>query len=74
MTRLCGMSKPRAHERTANAYQRAAVEGLRDHAEELQAEADKHWQAAQEDHLRSIEEQAQADDPGQSSSARGVNG
>lgn len=61
----------RAHERTANHYQRAAMrfelQGV-DHPEQLQDEADQHWQAAHDSRLRGIEQQAQADNPEKSSS------
>ncbi|MCV7096097.1 hypothetical protein [Mycobacterium kubicae] len=56
----------RVHERTANTYQRVAMD--REDAPELQDEADQHWQAAHESHLRSLEDEAQAINPEKSSS------
>jgi hypothetical protein len=61
----------RAHERTANHYQEAAMrfslQGV-DHPDQLQDEADQHWQAAHDSRLRSIDQQEQADNPEKSSS------
>ncbi|OBJ53130.1 hypothetical protein A9W95_18875 [Mycobacterium sp. 1423905.2] len=57
----------RVHERTANTFQSAALHGVDDPAH-LQEVADRHWEAAQESHLKSLEDQAKADDPGKSSS------
>jgi hypothetical protein len=57
----------RAHERAANHLQRAAMEGIGD-AEQLQDEADEHWQAAADNHRESVVALAEADDPNKSSS------
>ena len=54
------------HERVANCYQMAAMEGLGD-SDQLQGEADEHWQAANQCHRESVEDDIQADNPQQSS-------
>jgi hypothetical protein len=51
----------RIHERTANSYQLAAIGGYDGPPDKLQQEADRHWQAAQDSHLRSVEDEAQAE-------------
>ena len=50
----------RVHERTANTYQRAAMQASAGPADQLQAKADKHWQAAQDSHLRALADEALA--------------
>ncbi|OBI17051.1 MULTISPECIES: hypothetical protein [unclassified Mycobacterium] len=57
----------RVHERTANSYQRAALQGLGPTAR-LQQAADEHWQAAHDDHLAALEDEAESQDPKESSS------
>lgn len=58
----------RIHEQTANSYQLAAMRGADGSPDRLQDEADRHWQAAQESRLRSVEDEAKAKDPKKSSS------
>jgi hypothetical protein len=48
------------HERTANTYQRAAMQGPGSSAW-LQDAADQHWQAAHDSHLEAVEDEAQAE-------------
>jgi hypothetical protein len=50
----------RLHERMANDYQRAAMRGDDGPPEQLQAKADRHWQAAHDSHLRGREDEAKA--------------
>ncbi|OBA69856.1 hypothetical protein A5641_03145 [Mycobacterium sp. 1554424.7] len=56
----------RVHERTANTYQRAAMEP--GSSARLQDAADQHWQAAHNSHLDAVEDEAQAAHPKKSSS------
>ncbi|MGV0042271.1 hypothetical protein ACRU13_06090 [Mycobacterium colombiense] len=61
----------RTHERTANNYQQAAMRFAQrgvDDPDQLQSQADQHWQAAHDNRLQSIEDEAKADHPEQSSS------
>jgi hypothetical protein len=55
------------HERTANTYQRAAMDGPGS-AAQLQQAADEHWQAAHDSHLDAIADEAQAENPTKSTS------
>jgi hypothetical protein len=58
----------RIHEQTANSYQRAAMQGDDGPPNKLQAEADRHWQAAHDSHLRGVEDEAKAQNAKNSSS------
>jgi hypothetical protein len=57
----------RAHERTANTLQRAALLGAGD-PNQLQDEADTHWQAAEENRRESAAALSEVDDPAKFSS------
>ena len=57
----------RVHEQTANAYQRAAMDG-RGSPARLQIAADQHWQAAHDSYLDAVEDEAQSKNPQRSSS------
>jgi hypothetical protein len=50
----------RIHERLANDYQRAAMRAHDGAPDRLQERADRHWQAAHDSHLRSVEDEVQA--------------
>jgi hypothetical protein len=58
----------RIHERAANSYQLAAMRGDDRSPSRLQQEADRHWQAAHDSHLRFAEDEAKAEDTKNSSS------
>ena len=58
----------RIHERMANNYQLAAMRGDDGPPDKLQQEADRHWRAAHESHLRFVEDEAKAENAKKSSS------
>jgi hypothetical protein len=55
------------HERAANTLQQSVMAGI-DDPRRLQDEADRHWQAAADEHEQTVEDLAQARDPARSSS------
>lgn len=57
----------RVPERTANAYQRVALD-QRGASARLQQAADEHWQAAHDSHLDAVEDEARTEKPERSSS------